>query len=139
MLHKQFKKSTWPRRPQVGGLLDAGRACVFSGGVLEEAAKKLGRSNPDIALMNSDRELRRNILYSIVCNLRREKDAIARGLIKDGYFGGPFIVRMQDGKELSTYYTPFNAEVFGETVSYFEGLKTGKIQEIEEVRPKIQK
>ncbi|MDA8163043.1 MAG: HD domain-containing protein [Desulfobacteraceae bacterium] len=111
----------------------------FQAGVLEEVAKKLGRSNPDIALMNSDRELRRNILYSIVCNLRREKEAISRGLIKDGYFGGPFIVRMQDGKELSTYYTPFNAEVFGETVSHLEGLKTGKIQEIEEVRPKIQK
>ncbi|MDA8387143.1 MAG: HD domain-containing protein [Nitrospiraceae bacterium] len=109
----------------------------FQAGVLEEVSKKLGRSNPDIALMNSDRELRRNILYSIVCNLRREKDAIARGLIKDGYFGGPFIVRMQDGKELSSYYTPFNAEAFGETVSYFEGLKTGKIKGIEEVRPKI--
>ena len=111
----------------------------FQAGVLEEVAKKLGRSNPDIALMHSDRELRRNILYSIVCNLRREKEAIARGLIKDGYFGGPFVVRMQDGKELSTYYTPFNAEAFGETVAYFEGLKKEKLKEIEDVRPKIQK
>ena len=111
----------------------------FQAGVLEEAAKKLGRSNPDIALMDSDRELKRNILYSIGCNLRREKDAIARGLIKDGYFGGPFIVRMQDGKELSSFYTPFNAEAFGETVSYFEKQKKGRIMEIEEVRPKTQK
>lgn len=109
----------------------------FQAGVLEEAAKKLGRSNPDIALMDSDRELKRNILYSIVCNLRREKDAISRGLIKDGYFGGPFIVRMQDGKELSSFYTPFNAEAFGETVSYFEVLKEGRIKEISEVKPKI--
>ena len=111
----------------------------FQAAVLEEAAKKLGKGNPDIAIMDSDKELKRNILYSVVCLLRREKEAISRGLIKDGFFGGPFIVRMQDGREISSYYTPFNAEAFGETVSYFEGLKTGKIQEIEEVRPKIQK
>ena len=111
----------------------------FQAGVLEEVAKKLGKGDPDIALMDSDKELKRNILYSVVCLLRREKEAISRGLIKDGYFGGPFIVRMQDGKELSSYYTPFNAEAFEETVSYFEGLKAGKIKEIEDVRPKIQK
>ena len=111
----------------------------FQAGVLEEAAKKLGKGNPDIALMDSDKELKRNILYSVVCLLRREKDAIARGLIKDGYFGGPFIVLMQDGREISSYYTPFNAETFRETVSYFEGLKEERLKEIEEVRPKIQK
>ncbi|MDA8088819.1 MAG: HD domain-containing protein [Nitrospiraceae bacterium] len=109
----------------------------FQAAVLEEASKKLGKGDPDIALMDSDKELKRNILYSAVCLLRREKDAIARGLIKDGFFGGPFIVRMQEGREISSYYTPFNAEAFGEKVSYFEGLKEGKIKEIEEVRPKI--
>ena len=111
----------------------------FQAGVIEEAARKLGKGDPDIALMGADRELKRNILYTIVCNLRREKDAIARGLIKDGYFGGPFIARMKDGREMNFYYTPFNAEAFGETVSYFEGLKEGKIREIEDVQPKIQK
>jgi hypothetical protein len=110
----------------------------FQTGVLEEVAKKLGKGDPDISLMDSDRELKRNILYSIVCNLRRQKDAIARGLIKDGYFGGQFIVRMRDGKEHGFYYTPFNAEAFGEAVSYFESLKAGKIKEIAEVSPKIQ-
>jgi len=110
----------------------------FQTGVLEEVAKKLGKGDTDISLMDSDRELKRNILYSIVCNLRREKDAIARGLIKEGYFGGQFTVRMRDGKEHGFYYTPFNAEAFGETVSYFESLKTGKIKEIEEVYPRVQ-
>lgn len=110
----------------------------FQTGVLEEVAKKLGKGDPDIALMDSDRELKRNILYSIVCNLRRERDAIARGLIKDGYFGGQFIVKMRDGKEHGFYYTPFNAEVFGEAVSYFESLRAGRIKEIVEVEPKIQ-
>jgi hypothetical protein len=110
----------------------------FQTGVLEEAAKKLGKGDPDIALMDSNRELKRNILYSIVCNLRREKDAIARGLIKDRYFGGPFVVRSWNGTEHSYYYTPFNAEAFGEVVSYFESLKTGEIKEIAEVVPKVQ-
>ncbi|MDA8089521.1 MAG: HD domain-containing protein [Nitrospiraceae bacterium] len=111
----------------------------FQTGVIEEIAKKLGKGNPDIALMDADKELKRNILYSVVCSLRREKEAIARGLIKDAYFGGPFIIRMLGGREISSYYTPFKAEAFGETVSYFEELKTGKIKEIEEMRPKIQK
>ena len=111
----------------------------FQAGVLEEAARKLGKGDPDISLMSADRDLKRNILYTIVCILRREKDAIARGLIKEGYFGGPFIARMKDGRELSFYYTPFNAEAFGETVSYFESLKERKIKEIEDVQPKIQR
>ncbi len=80
----------------------------------------------------------RNILYSIVCNLRRQKDAIARGLIKEGYFGGQFVVRMKDGREHGFYYTPFNAEAFGEAVSHFENLKKEKIKEIAEVLPKVQ-
>ena len=111
----------------------------FQAGVLEEVVKKLGKGDPDIALMGADRDLKRNILFSVVSLLRREKEAIARGLVKDGYFGGPFIVRMKDGREVSFYYTPFVAEAFGETVSYFEGLKEEKIREIEEVWPKIQK
>jgi urocanate hydratase len=73
--------------------------CIFRWVCLRKRHKKLGKGDHDIALMDSDRELKRNILYSIVCNLRREKDAIAGGLIKDGYFGGQFIVRMRDGKE----------------------------------------
>ncbi|WP_333654317.1 hypothetical protein [Dissulfurispira sp.] len=44
---------------------------------------------------------------------------------------------MRDGKEPGFYYTPFNAEAFGETVSHFENLKGGKIREIVEVEPKI--
>ena len=32
----------------------------------------------------------------------------------------------QYGSELTYYYTPFDIEVFGESMSYFEGLKAGK-------------
>ena len=42
-------------------------------------------------------------------------------------------VRMRGGPEHSFYYMPFNAEAFGETVSYFEEKKKGRIMEIEEV------
>ena len=45
-------------------------------------------------------------------------------------------MKLWDGKEHSYYYTPFNAEAFGETVSYFERLKEGKIKEIIEVEPR---
>ena len=76
--------------------------------------------------------------FLAICNLLRGKDAIASGITKDGYLGGQFIVRMRDDKEHCFYFTPFNAEVFGETVSYFESLKAGKIREIVEVLPRVQ-
>jgi hypothetical protein len=49
--------------------------------------------------------------------------SIARGLVKDEYFGAPFMVHMSDGKEFSkVYYTPFTAEAFGCSVSELEKL-----------------
>lgn len=106
-----------------------------------ETAKALARKRGDQSMLigDSDEGLRRNILYTIVSRLRTEKDAIARGLIKDEYFGAPFIVRMRDGKEFTKgYYTPFKAEVFAERVSELERRKVGKIKDIVEVIPKFE-
>jgi hypothetical protein len=64
--------------------------------------------------------------------------SIALGLVKDEYFGAPFIVRMSDGKEFSKgYYTPFTAEAFGCSVSEFEKIKPGRLKGIVAVVPKF--
>ncbi len=55
--------------------------------------------------------------------LTKREGCHRRELIKDGYFGGQFIVRMKNGKEHGFYYTPFNAEAFWTAVPYFESLK----------------
>jgi len=112
----------------------------FQISVIEEVVKKLGRKYKDqnVVLMDADREMKRNIIYTVVNLLKREKDAIARGLIKDGFIGGYFTVRMKNGSEYKAYYTPFNVEAFGQSVSDFEKLKVGRLRDIEEVYPRLE-
>ena len=68
--------------------------CYVQVKTMWEVTKKLAREQKEssVSLADGDEESRRNILYSVVQRLREDKDAIARGLIKDGYFGAPFIV-----------------------------------------------
>lgn len=109
----------------------------FQTGVLEEVAKKLGENDSSIALMDTSREMKQSIMFSIVQRLKREKDAIARGLIKDNYFGGKFTITMSNGKTIEGYYTPFVVEAFNEKVSFFEALKQKKLKEIVNVEPSV--
>ena len=108
---------------------------------LWEVAKKIARrkGNKEVLLADADESMRQNILYTIVSRLRSEKDAIARGLIQDTYFGAPFVVTMRDGKKYDkSYYTPFVAEVFAPTVSSLEARKVGKLKDIIDVSPKYE-
>lgn len=107
----------------------------FQTGVLEEVAKKLGKDDPNIALMDTSRQTKYSIMFSIVQRLKRDKDAIARGLIKDCYFGGRFVITMANEKTLEGYFTPFVAEAFGEKISSFEILKQKKLKDIKKVEP----
>ncbi len=106
-----------------------------------EITKKIARQHKksEVLLADTDEALRRNYLLSVVEKLKDDKDAIARGLIQDGYFGAPFIVRLKTGDEMTKgFYTPFNAEAFGENVSDLEARKVGKIREIVAVLPKFE-
>lgn len=107
----------------------------FQVSVIEDVIKKLGRRHNDsnVALMDTDRKLKTDIIFSVISFLRREKGAIAEGLIKNDFIGGKFKVKKKDGTEYEAYYTPFNLEVFGEQVSYFENLKVGVLNDIESV------
>ncbi len=104
-----------------------------------EAVKALGKEINDglIAMAAADENLRRDILLTIVQRLRGY-GAIADDLIKEGYFGGEFVVRMRDGKVLKGFYTPFRAEAFTETVSELESIKEGRIRDIVDVSPKYE-
>ena len=106
----------------------------FQTGVLEEAAKKLCKDDLDISLMDSDRKFKGNDLYSLSAIYEGKRTPSKGGLIRDSYLGGQFVVRIGYGKEHGFYYAPFNAEAiaFGKAVSYFEGMKTGKIKETAE-------
>ena len=108
-------------------------------GLLWSVTKKVARINgdPSVLIADSDEELRTNILYSIVERLKTEENAIARGLIRDGYFSAPFVVTMRDGTIHSkASYVPFNLEAFGMLPSGLESQKYGKVREIVDVTPK---
>jgi hypothetical protein len=104
--------------------------------VIKKIAKRKGYNQ--ILAGDMDEDFRRDCIYSVIQNLKNEKDAIARGLIQDGYFGAPFVVKMSDGTEFNKgFYTPFNVEAFETSVSELELKKKGRIKEIVEVSPKF--
>jgi hypothetical protein len=109
---------------------------------LWSVAKKVARQNGDSSVLmgDADADLRRNILYTIVERLKTEQSAVARGLIRDGYFCAPFVLTMRDGTvHPKAWYVPFNLEAFGKLASDMESQKYGKVKEIVEVTPRWEK
>ncbi len=99
----------------------------FQTRVLGDVARKMAEraGNMEIATMGQRDESMRSVLLSIVNHLRTDHEVIARGLIKDNYFGSYFNVIRKIGKPMKGYYTPFHAEAFG------------SIAEMEQSKPKM--
>ena len=103
---------------------------------LEQAARQQAERAGcmEIATMGPDDLTMRQVLFTIVHNLRQEPDVIARGLIRDGYFGGYFLVTKKFGKNMKGYYTPFHAEAFG-SIAEMEQSKPDMLRDIVKVTP----
>ncbi len=114
--------------------------CVYvQVGLMWSIAKTVARKNgdPSVLIGDADEDLRKNILYSIVERLKTEQKAVARGLIRDGYFCAPFVVALRDGTvHPKAMYVPFNLEAFGVLTSELESQKYGKVKDIVDVTPK---
>jgi hypothetical protein len=108
----------------------------FQAKVLEEVARKMAEraGNMEIATMGRRDESMRSVLLTIVNHLRADHDVIARGLIKDTYFGGYFNVSRKIGKPMKGYYTPFHAEAFG-SIAEMEQDKPKMLRDIVKVSP----
>ncbi len=108
----------------------------FQAKVLEEVARKLAEQagNMEIATMGQRDESMRSVLLSIVTHLRADHEVIARGLIKDNFFGGYFNVTRKIGKPIKGYYTPFHAEAFG-SIAKMEHNKPKMLRDIVKVSP----
>lgn len=108
----------------------------FQTKVLEEVARKQAERAGcmEIATMAQKDPTMRQVLLSIVQYLRGENDIIARGLIKDNFFGGYFTVTKKIGKSMKGYYTPFHAEAFG-SIAEMEQNKSETLRNIQKVSP----
>ncbi|MEW6291557.1 MAG: HD domain-containing protein [Thermodesulfobacteriota bacterium] len=104
--------------------------------VLEEVARKQAERAGciEIATMAQNDPTMRQVLFTIVHHLRSEHDVIARGLIKDNFFGGYFTVIKKIGKNVKGYYTPFHAEAFG-SIAEMEKDKPAMLRDIQKVEP----
>ena len=108
----------------------------FQTKVLEEVARKQSERAGcmEIATMAQKDPTMRQVLLTIVHQLRGENDIIARGLIKDNFFGGYFTVTKKIGKSMKGYYTPFHAEAFG-SIAEMEQGKPETLRNIQKVSP----
>ncbi|WP_163338791.1 HD domain-containing protein [Desulfopila sp. IMCC35008] len=98
----------------------------FQARAIEEVTRKLAEKADamDIATMADKDKSMQKVLYSVVEQFRTGHDMIARDLIKDQYFGGYFSIKMQSGKTMKGYFTPFKAEPFG-SIAELENSKKG--------------
>ena len=107
----------------------------FQAKVLEEVARKQAEKAGcmEIATMAQKDPTLQRVLFTIVHQLRRDNDIIARGLIKDNYFGGYFTVTRKIGDSMKGFYTPFHAEVFG-SIAEMEQNKSEILRNIQSVK-----
>lgn len=110
----------------------------FQTKVLEEVARKQSEraGSMEIATMAQKDPTMRQVLLTIVHQLRGENDIIVRGLIKDNFFDGYFTVTKKVGKSMKGYYTPFHAEVFG-SIAEMEHGKPEILRNIQSVKPHL--
>jgi hypothetical protein len=104
--------------------------------VLEEVARKQAERAGcmEIATMAQNDLTMRQVLFTIVHHLRGEHDVIAKGLIKNNFFGGYFTVTKKIGKNVKGYYTPFHAEAFS-SIAEMEQNKSNMLRDIQKVEP----
>lgn len=112
----------------------------FQAKVIEEVARKMAEQAGamDITTMAANDSSMQEILFTLVHYLRVEHNVIARGLIKEQYFGGYFTIIMKSGKLLKGYYTPFHAEAFG-SIAEMESGKSGLLKNFKSVEPYMNK
>ncbi|MHB1350250.1 MAG: HD domain-containing protein [Desulfobulbaceae bacterium] len=110
----------------------------FQAKVLENIARKQAEraGAMEIAAMALGDLGMRRVLYSIVHQLRTEREVIASGLIKDSFFGGYFTLTWKTGRPMQGYYTPFHAEAFG-SIAEMEQAKPGLLRGILKVSPQV--
>lgn len=108
----------------------------FQTKVIEDVARKLAEKAGcmDIATMAPRDPSMREVLFSVVQHFRLDHDVIARGLIKDTFFGGYFTVQRKIGKTIKGYYTPFLAEAFG-PIAELENNNPEMLRDIIQVTP----
>jgi len=101
------------------------------------AIKEVSGKDPAILTADADEATKRNLLYTIVWELSKVKDAIATEYVSEKYYTTKATIVTGGGKGFTALLVPFRANAFGESVATLEALKSPLLKKmVKEIKPK---
>ncbi len=101
------------------------------------AVKDVCGKDPVILAADADEGARRNLLYTLVWELSKARNAIATDLVAAKYYTTQATVVPGSGKGFNALLVPFRVEAFGETDSSLDEKKPSRLRQmVREIRPK---
>ncbi|MDD2733630.1 MAG: HD domain-containing protein [Desulfuromonadaceae bacterium] len=90
--------------------------------------KEVSNFDPKVLASEGFESEKRNLLFTVVSELSRTRDAIATQYVADRYYTTQVSIITGGGKRLPYLLIPFTAEAFGELPSTLEELKTSQLK-----------
>ena len=99
--------------------------------------KEVSGKNPLVLAADADEGAKRNLLYTVVWELSRVKNAISTEYVSSKFYTTQATIVTGGGKGFTALLVPFRVEAFGETASSLEQLKPPLLQKmVKEIKPK---
>jgi hypothetical protein len=104
---------------------------------LWEAIKEVSNFDPLVYASEGFESEKRNLLFTVVSELARTRNALATDQVADGYYTSQVSIITGGGKRLPYLLIPFTAEAFGLLPSELEELKTPQLKRmVKEIKQK---
>lgn len=104
---------------------------------LWETIKEVSSYDPMVYALEGFESEKRNLMYTVVMELARTRNALATGHVADGYYTSQVSIITGGGKRVPYLLIPFTAEAFGVLPSALEELKTPQLKRmVKDIKPK---
>jgi len=101
------------------------------------AIKEVSGKDAAILAADADEGAKRNLLFTIVWELSRVKDAIATEYVSEKYYTTKATIVTGGGKGFTALLVPFRTKAFGESVATLEDMKSPLLRKmVKEIKPK---
>ena len=102
-----------------------------------ETIKEVSSYDPVVYASEGFESEKRNLMFTVVSELARTRNALATGHVADGYYTSQVSIITGGGKRVPYLLIPFTAEAFGVLPSALEELKTPQLKRmVKEIKPK---
>ena len=104
---------------------------------LWETIKEVSGYDPVVYASEGFESEKRNLMFTVVSELARTRNALATDHVADGYYTSQVSIITGGGKRVPYLLIPFTAEAFGVLPSALEELKTPQLKRmVKEIKPK---